>query len=323
MTIGKGLIDKMRTSEKIAAKIPARSGWVADLKKNKVLYLLMIPVLAYYAVFCYKPMLGAVIAFQNYSPALGILKSQWVGLNNFKDFFSNPDFIRIFKNTIIISMASLIFGFPAPIILALLFNEIRNETFKRTAQTISYLPHFISMVVICGLIKQFVSNGGIIHQIITSIGGEQPGLLSNPKAFVPIYVISGIWQEIGWGSIIYLATLSGIDQALYEAARMDGAGRFKQVIHVTIPGIMPTIVTMLILRLGQIFSIGYEKIILLYNPSIYSTSDIISTYVYRVGIANQSWSYSTAVGLFNSILNFILVVLANYTSKHFTETSLW
>lgn len=313
----------MRTSEKIAVKSSARSGWLADLKKNKVLYLLMIPVLVYYAIFCYKPMFGAIIAFQNYSPALGILKSQWVGLKNFEDFFSNPDFIRIFKNTIIISMTSLIFGFPAPIILALLFNEIRNEAFKRTAQTISYLPHFISMVVICGLIKQFVSNGGIIHQLITAIGGEQPGLLSNPKAFVPIYVISEIWQEIGWGSIIYLAALSGIDQALYEAARMDGAGRFKQVLHVTIPGILPTIMTMLILRLGQIFSIGYEKIILLYNPSIYATSDIISTYVYRVGIANQSWSYSTAVGLFNSVLNFILVILANYTSKRFTETSLW
>lgn len=313
----------MKISEKKAVKPSKREGLAADLRKNKVLYLLMIPVLAYYAIFCYKPMFGAVIAFQNYSPAAGIAGSPWVGLKNFADFFSNPDFIRIFKNTIVISMSSLIFGFPAPIILALLFNEIRNEKFKKISQTISYLPHFISMVVICGLIKQFVSTGGIIHQLAVFFGGEQPGLLSNANAFVPIYVISGIWQEVGWGSIIYLAALSGIDQSLYEAARMDGAGKLKQVWHVTIPGILPTIMTMLIMRLGQVFSIGYEKVILLYNPSIYKTSDIISSYVYRVGISNQSWSYSTAVGLFNSVLNFVLVIAANYTSKKFTETSLW
>ena len=294
-----------------------------DLKKHKVLYLMLLPTLIYYAIFCYKPMYGALIAFKDYSPAVGFLESDWVGLKHFELFFSNPDFMRIFKNTLVISTTSLVFSFPSAIILAILFNELGNARFKKLAQTVSYLPHFISLVVVCGLVKQFVSTGGIIHQLYEQIAGTSPGLLSVPEAFVPIYVTSGIWQEIGWGSIIYLAALSGIDTSLYEAAKIDGANKWKQILHITIPGITPTIVTMLILKIGQLVNVGSEKIILLYNPSIYETSDVISSYVYRVGLSNQSWSYSTAVGLFNSIINFTLVIFANKISKKMTETSLW
>lgn len=294
-----------------------------DLVKYKAIYLMLLPALVYYAIFCYKPMYGAIIAFKNYSPALGIMESPWAGLDHFKMFFSNPDFARIFRNTIIISVSSLIFCFPASIILALLFNELTGNKLKKVAQTVSYLPHFISLVVVCGLIKQFVSTGGIVHQLYETMFGTSPGLLSKKELFVPIYIISDLWQGVGWGSIIYLAALSGIDASLYEAAKIDGANKWKQIIHVTIPGILPTIVTMLILRIGQLMNVGSEKIILLYNNSILETSDVISSYVYRVGIANQSWSYSSAVGLFNSVINFSLVIAANFISKKLTDTSLW
>ena len=295
----------------------------SDLKRNYTLYLLLIPVIAYYLIFCYKPMYGAVIAFKEFHARVGVIDSPWVGLGQYETFFQNPDFGRILKNTLVISCTSIIFGFPAPILLALLFNELKIQKFKSIAQTVSYLPHFISLVVVCGLIKDFVSQGGIILQLVTALGGKNVGLLSRPEAFVPIYVLSGIWQEVGWGSIIYLAALSGIDQELYEAAKIDGAGRFKQVIHVTLPGIAPTIIIMLILRMGSLLSVGYEKIILLYNELIYETSDVISSYVYRVGLGNQSWSYSSAVGLLNSIVNFAIIMITNKVSAKFSETSLW
>ncbi len=295
----------------------------SDMRRNYPLYLLMIPVLAYYIIFCYKPMYGAVIAFKEYSPSLGILGSPWVGFDQFIKFFTAPDFARILKNTLVISITSIVFGFPAPIILALLFNEMRNAKFKSVAQTISYLPHFVSLVVVCGLIKTFVSQGGIIFQLATALGAKNIGMLSRPECFVPIYVLSGIWQEIGWGSIIYLAALSSIDQELYEAAKIDGAGKWKQTLHVTLPGIAPTIIIMFILRMGSLLSVGYEKIILLYNPLIYETSDVISSYVYRVGLGQQSWSYSSAVGLVNSVVNFGIIMLTNRISAKYSETSLW
>lgn len=295
----------------------------SDMRRNYPLYLLMIPVLAYYIIFYYKPMYGAIIAFKEYSPSLGIIGSPWVGFNQFIKFFTAPDFARILKNTLVISITSIVFGFPAPIILALLFNELRNAKFKSVAQTISYLPHFVSLVVVCGLIKTFVSQGGIIFQLATALGAKNVGMLSRPECFVPIYVLSGIWQEIGWGSIIYLAALSSIDQELYEAAKIDGANKWKQTLHVTLPGIAPTIIIMFILRMGSLLSVGYEKIILLYNPLIYETSDVISSYVYRVGLGQQSWSYSTAVGLVNSVVNFGIIMLTNRISAKYSETSLW
>ena len=282
-----------------------------------------LPVLAFYLIFCYKPMYGAIIAFKQYTPGLGIWKSPWVGLDNFRYFFSNPDFIRILSNTLRISLSLIIFGFPAPIILTLLLNEIGNKQFKRVAQSVSYIPHFISLVVICGLIKTFVADGSIIQQIVHAFDGKDGSLLNRAEMFLPIYVISNIWQNIGWDSIIYLAAISSIDPQLYEAAQVDGAGRWKRVLHVTIPGLAPTIIIMLILQLGNILSVGYEKIILLYNPLIYDTSDVILSYVYRMGFESMDWSYSTAVGLFNSVVNFVIIILANTISRKVSDTSLW
>lgn len=311
----------------IASGIDRRSDFFKRLKRdlfiNKSLYLLVLPVVIFYIIFHYKPMYGAIIAFKQYAPAKGVLGSPWVGFDHFVRFFSSHSFWRIFRNTFLISFYSLLFGFPAPIILALLLNELKNEKFKRTVQTISYLPHFISLVVVAGMIKDFTVTDGIINDFIELFGGERVPILQKAELFRPVYIISGIWQEIGWGSIIYLAALSGISQELYEAAMIDGAGRFKQVIHVTIPGIAPTIIIMLILRIGQLMNVGYEKIILLYNPSTYETADVISSYVYRVGLLEFSWSYSAAVGLFNSVVNFILVIAANWVSRRVTETSLW
>ena len=294
-----------------------------NMRKNWSLYLMVLPVLAFYLIFCYKPMYGAIIAFKQYTPGLGIWKSPWVGLENFRYFFSNPDFIRILSNTLRISLSLIIFGFPAPIILTLLLNEIGNKQFKRVAQSVSYIPHFISLVVICGLIKTFVADGSIIQQIVHAFDGKDGSLLNRAEMFLPIYVISNIWQNIGWDSIIYLAAISSIDPQLYEAAQVDGAGRWKRVLHVTIPGLAPTIIIMLILQLGNILSVGYEKIILLYNPLIYDTSDVILSYVYRMGFESMDWSYSTAVGLFNSVVNFVIIILANTISRKVSDTSLW
>ncbi len=294
-----------------------------DWRRNKSIYLLLIPIIAFYIIFRYFPMGGATIAFQDYIPAKGIVESQWVGFQHFADFFTSRKFGEVLKNTLVISISSIVFCFPAPILLALLMNELRNKIFTRTVQTVTYLPHFISLVVICGLIKEFTANTGFINSIVAFFGGTPSTMLNNPKLFVPIYVISEIWQTAGWGSIIYLAALTGVDQQLYEAAMVDGAGRWKQTLHVTLPCIMPTVVIMLILKIGNVLNVGYEKIILLYNPLTYQSADVISTYVYREGLINQDYSYSTAVGLFNSVVNFALLISANYISKKYTDTSLF
>ncbi len=294
-----------------------------DFSRNYELYFLAIPIVLYYLYFCYKPMLGAYMAFTDYSPKDGIFGSTFVGLKHFKQFFGSIYFKRLLSNTLIISGTSIVFGFPAPIILALIINEVRNKYFCKTVQTISYLPHFISMVVICSMIKTFVSDTGVVGSLVNSITGGDSSLLNNPKYFVPIYVISEIWQEMGWGSIVYFSALMGIDQQLYEAAAIDGAGRWKQTLHVTLPGIMPTIVVMLILRLGSILGVGYEKIILLYNEAIYSTADVISTFVYRKGLLEFNYSYSVAVGLFNSVVSMIFLFGSNWLSKRVQDTALW
>lgn len=293
------------------------------IRANKSLYLMVLPVLLYYFLFCYKPMYGAIIAFKNFMPGRGIANSPWVGLQNFTDFFTSIYCFRVIKNTLVISLVSIIFGFPAPIILALLLNEIQNNAFKKTVQTITYMPHFISLVVVCGMILEFTSNTGFITYFLHYFGFPLTNMMNHANYFVPVYVISDIWQGIGWGSIIYLAALTGIDPSLYEAAEIDGAGRWKQLLHVTMPGIMSTVVIMLILRMGGIMSVGYEKIILLYNPATYSTADVISSFTYRKGLQDFDWSYSTAVGLFNSAINFVFLVLTNWMSKKFTDSSLW
>ena len=294
-----------------------------DLRKHKGLYLMLLPIVIFYLVFCYYPMYGAQIAFRDFSPKLGTVGSPWVGLKHFKEFFNSVYFGRLIRNTLGINLKNLVFGFPAPILLALMLNEVRSDKFKKTVQTVSYLPHFISTFVVAVVILQFTSTYGFITQLMTLFGFPKQNMMMNPDFFQPVYVISDIWQGIGWGSIIYIAAISGISAELYEAARIDGAGRWKQALHVTIPGILPTIITMLILRIGNMMSLGFEKIILLYNSSIYETADVISTYVYRKGLLDQSYSFSTAVGLFNSMINLLLLVAANRICKRVTEHSLW
>lgn len=294
-----------------------------DFRINWKLYLLISPVLLYYLIFCYKPMYGALIAFVDYTPGKGIFQCNWVGLKYFRQFFNSIFFIRLLKNTLTISLTSLAVGFPMPIILALLLNEVRSKAFAKTVQTISYLPHFISTVVICGMIKDFTSAGGIVTDLLTLFGFSRQALLNDPKMFVPVYVISGVWQQVGWNSIIYIAAISGVDQDLYSAASIDGAGRLRQTWYVTLPSILPTIIILLIMRVGNLLSVGFEKIILLYNPAIYDTADVISSYVYRKGILEYNYSYSTAVGLFNSVVNFVLLIMMNAISKRTTEYALW
>lgn len=294
-----------------------------DFKRNYELYFLAIPVLLFYLIFCYRPILGVYMAFTEFKPKFGIFGSPFVGLRHFRDFFGSMYFARLLKNTFVISATSIIIGFPAPILLALMMNEVRVKWFYKTVQTISYMPHFISMVVICSMIKSFVSDTGIVGSLVNQFSGGNSSLLNVPGYFVPIYVLSEIWQEIGWGSIIYISALMGIDQELYEAAQIDGAGRLKQTLHITLPGIMPTVVVMLIIRLGNILGVGYEKIILLYNEAIYSTSDVISTFVYRKGLLEMNYSYSVAVGLFNSVISMIFLFGSNWISKKFQETALW
>ena len=268
-------------------------------------------------------MFGLVIAFKQYNIGQGIWGSSWVGLQYFKEFFSGIYFTRTLANTFIISFADILFGFPLPIIFALLLNEIRFRKFKKVVQTVTYLPHFISMVVICGMIMDFFSTDGIISKLIESLGGENMNYIASPKWFRTIFVSTNVWQSFGWNSIIYLAALAGVDAELYEAATIDGAGRFKQLWHVTLPGILPTIMIMLILRLGQVLSVGYEKIILLYSSGTYEVADVISSYVYRMGITGSRYSYSAAVGLFQSVVNVVMLLLANRLSAKFSETSLF
>lgn len=295
-----------------------------DMKRYAGLYLLVVPVVLYYLIFHYIPMGGVLVAFQDYKPRRGIWGSEWVGLQHFRDFFNSIYFGRALRNTLRISLTQLVIGFPAPIILALLINELKNVKFKKLVQTVSYLPHFISLVIICAMVKEFVSTNGFITQfLVDTMGIQKVSLLTNKDFYVPVHVISGIWTTVGFGSIIFLAALSGINMELYDAAAIDGAGRFRQVIHVTIPGIAPTIIIKLLLNIGSIMSLGHEKIILLYNEGIYETADVISTYVYRKGLLDAEWSFSTAVGLFNSVINFALIMIANRISAKVSEISLW
>jgi len=294
-----------------------------DLVKNRVLYLMILPIVLFYLVFFYYPMYGAQIAFKDFQPALGLEGSPWRGFKHFKIFFNSIYCGRLIRNTLSINFKNLIFAFPMPIILALLLNEVKNMKFKKVVQTISYLPHFISTIVICGMVLKFTATDGFITNLLTYIGYPKQNLMFNPDLFQTIYVVSDIWQGVGWGSIIYLAAIAGVNGELYEAARIDGAGRWKQTWHVTLPGMMPTIITMLILRIGSMMSLGFEKVFLLYNESIYEKADIISTYVYRKGIEQLNYSFATAVGLFNSVINLILLVGANRVSKKLTDSSLW
>jgi putative aldouronate transport system permease protein len=294
-----------------------------DLSINRYVYFMAIPIVAYYFIFHYVTMGGVIIAFQEYLPAKGFLKSRWVGFKHFIDFLMGPYALRTIRNTLFINIYQLIFGFPCPIILALLLNEINRGIFKKTVQTVSYLPHFVSLMVVCGLLKDFSRTEGLFNQVVKLFGAEPENLLTLPQFFRPLYVGSGIWQAMGWGSIIYLATLSSVDPNLYEAAEIDGAGRFVKMLHITFPSLIPIITIQLIMRLGQIMSQGYEKVILLYNPLVYETADIISSFVYRRGLEEANYSVGAAVGLFNSIINIIILWSVNWFSRRTVKESLW
>ncbi len=294
------------------------------IKAQRYLLLLLLPGLIYYVIFRYYPMYGATIAFKDFDFRAGIADSEWVGLKYFKQFIEGPYFFRLVKNTFLISFYDLIFSFPAPIIFALMLNEVRSKRYKKVVQTVSYLPHFISVVILVGLMKtMFSPNGGVVNSIIEAFGGEPINFFMEKSWFRTLYVGSGIWQGFGWGSIIYLATIAGIDTQLYEAAHMDGAGRFRCMWNITLPCIKPTIVIMLILRLGRLLSVGFEKIILMYSPATYEVSDVISSYVYRYGIMQANYSFGTAVDLMNSVVALVLIVITNKISQKVSETSLW
>ena len=293
-----------------------------NIYRSRYLYLLFaLPSVLH----CFQ--MGAIawlsIAFFDYNAFLGFAGSKFVGIKYFKQFIMDPYFWNILKNTVVLNLWMLVLYFPTPIILALLINEVKNKHFKKMAQTISYMPYFLSTVVVCGFITTILSNDGLINHVISSLGLEKVQFLMEPGWFRPVYVISEIWQQCGWGSIIYLAALAGVDSQLYEAAAIDGAGKWKQLIHVSIPGIAPVISIQLLLTVGKLLTVGYEKILLLYTGATYSTADVISTYVYRRGLMEANYSYGSAVSIFQAVMALILVVLANKAARKVGQTSLW
>jgi putative aldouronate transport system permease protein len=305
-------------------QITRKKSFLKKLNKSKYLLLMFLPCLIYYILFKYSPMFGLVISFKNYNLFKGVWASDWVGFKYYTTFFHSPDFFILLRNTFLLGISKLIFAFPAPLILALLLNEVTLSFFKRFVQTVSYLPHFISNVVVASLVLMFLSpSTGVVNHYIKIVGLNPINFMSESSFFRPVYVLSEIWQHVGWESIIYLAALSAVDPQLYEAAKMDGANRWKQLLNVTVPCLMPTIVILFILNMGDVLDIGFEKVFLLYSPAIYSTADIISTYVYRIGLGQGNFSYATAIDLFTSLISFAFVFTANYLSRKVGETSLW
>ncbi|TVY07181.1 ABC transporter permease [Paenibacillus cremeus] len=298
---------------------------IAKIIRDRYLLLMLLPGLVYFLIFKYGPMYGIVIAFKNYSIFRGISGSPWVGLDNFVQFFQSPEAPILIRNTFLISFYNILFGFPAPILLAIAFNELTGKYVKRITQSVTFLPHFISTVVIAGLVVNFLSpETGIINKLLHTLFGVSPiNFMMDPQYFRPVYVLMNIWKDIGWGSIIYLAALTGISSELYESAKLDGANRWRQTWHITLPGILPTIVIMLVLQIGRLMEVGAESIILLYNPSTYDTADVLSTYVYRRGLVGTDYSFAAAVDLFNSVVGIVLILIANRISRKVTDHSLW
>ena len=305
----------------------AKKSWgrrlIDNMRAHPWLYIMILPAIAYFAVFHYAPMYGVIIAFQDYKPLKGIMGSKWVGFANFQTFIESPFIWRLIRNTLSINIGMLVFGFPLPIIFALLLNEVRSTAFRKVVQTVTYMPHFVSSVVVCGLMVIFCRSDGLLTSVLTHFGMPKTNLLTIESYFQPLYIGMNIWQELGWDSIIYFAALTSVDAALYEAARVDGAGRWRQMWHITLPGIAPTIVILLILRIGNLMSLGWDRIILMYNDMVMETADVISTYVYRTGLQQVQYSYATAVGLLNSIINVILLVSTNAISRKISDNSLW
>ena len=294
-----------------------------DMKKNWPYYVIFLPALIYLLVYHYYPMYGVQIAFRNFVPARGIWNSRWVGMANFARFFRSYNSMTIIGNTLRVSVLSLLFGFPLPIFLAIVVNDLKNRHFKKSLQMISYAPHFISTVAMVGMINVLLANQGVVNNLIIKAGGTKVDFLSNPTSFIWVYVLFTVWQNTGWNSVIYFSVLAGIDPQLHEAASIDGASRFKQILHVDLPSILPTMIVMLILNCGNLMTIGWEMIYLMQNSLNLSTSEVISTYVYKIGLQNAEYSYSTAVGLFNSVVNLVLIVTVNTIARKVNNTSLW
>ena len=313
-----------KRKDPMVPNLSTRNDFLRRLVAQRYLFLLMLPGIIYFIVFKYTPMYGAIIAFKDFNPRVGILESPWAGLKYFKQFFDSPFCWRLIRNTLLLSLYDLIFNFPVPIIFALLLNEVRCKRYKKAVQTISYLPHFISVVIVVGLMKtMFSPNGGVVNSLLNMFGVDPINFFSEKGWFRTLYVGSGIWQSFGWGSIIYLASMAGIDPGLYEAARLDGAGRFRCMWNITLPAIRPTITILFIMRLGKLLSVGFEKAILMYSPATYEVSDLISTYVYRYGILKANYSFGAAVDLMNSVVALILIFVANKICQKVSDTSLW
>lgn len=309
---------------KTTSNVPKKLSFLQKVKRDRQLIVLMIPGLLFYLIFRYGPMYGLIIAFKKYSPFKGVFNSPWVGLDNFVKFFSNKDFLILLRNTLLLGFYGLLWSFPITILFALLLNEVRHKMYKKFVQTISYLPTFLSLVIICSMTIDILSpNGGLINKIIMFFGGDPIYFMQNPKWFRTVYVASGIWAGTGSAAIIYLAALSGVDVSLYEAARIDGCGRLRMMWNITIPSIMPTIVTMLILNSASIFRVGADKVLLLYNPLTYEVADVFSTYLYRAAFTNRDYGYAAAVGMFESVVCGIILFVTNYVSRKVTNESLW
>ncbi|WP_433496370.1 ABC transporter permease [Sphaerimonospora sp. CA-214678] len=314
--------DAGRSARSGGRRPPGRT-WRQALRRDWQLYSLVVLPLLFFLIFRYLPMIGNVIAFRKFVPGGSVLGEEWVGLRYVRMFLNDPTFWQVFGNTLIIGGLTLLFCFPTPIVLALLINELRGRRVKRFVQSVSYLPHFLSMVVVAGLVMELLSVDGPVNQLLSEMGGDPIPFLQEAGWFRTIYVSSEMWQTVGWGTIIYLAALTTIDEQLYEAARIDGAGRWRQIWHVTLPGIRPTAVTLLILNIGTFMAVGFEKILLLYNPLTYPTADVISTYLYRMGIVSNSFSYAAAIGLFEALIGLTLIMSANLISRRTVGASLW
>ena len=309
--------------KKSAIRKPSGRSLRKKLYRYRYIYLMLLPVVLYYVIFHYAGIYYSVIAFLDYKPMKGISGSRFVGLKYFEEFLKSIYAWRLIRNTLLINLYQILFAFTASIVLALLIHQMRDNKYKNVIQTITYMPHFISIVVVCSLLTEFSESDGLINDVLAAFGVERTNLLSDPKYFRTLFVGSEIWQNVGWGTIIYLATLSGVDQSLHEAAAMDGAGRIQRIIHVNIPALMPVIVIQLIMRVGRMMLVGFDKVILLYSPATYETADVISSYVYRRCLYERNYSYGAAVGLLNSVVNLAILTGANAFSRRVNDTSLW
>lgn len=314
---------KAATQLSVATRSRKNRVW-AGIKRDKFLYLLALPGIVYFVLFKYVPMWGILISFQDYSPYQGLMQSKWVGLEHFQRFFSNPDFLQLFRNTMAINLLNLIFFFPLPIVLSLMLNEVRSAAYKKLLQSVVYLPHFLSWVIIVGISFLFLSQGeGILNKILVELGFGKIDFLTNKNYFWAILTIQSIWKEAGWGTVIFLAAIAGIDPQLYEASTMDGAGKMRQMWHITLPGIRSVVVVLLILRIGHMMDVGFEQVFLMMNGAVSDVADVFDTYVYRLGVKQGQFSFSTAVGLFKSVIGLLLVIGANQLAKKFGEDGVY